>query len=72
MIDEIEEATLDESAAIVLRHYDCHIGEIAKEKGLSPREARHVGSCVLQALSAMHAVGYIHTGLSTLSTQNAQ
>jgi casein kinase II subunit alpha len=71
MIDEIEVA-LDESAAIVLRHYDCHIGEIAKEKGLSQQEARHVGSCVLQALRVMHAVGHIHTGLSTPSTQDAQ
>lgn len=63
MIDEIEEPKADECAAIVLKHYDCHIGEIAKEKGLSPREARSVGSCVLQALRVIYTTGYIYTGL---------
>ncbi|KAK3301305.1 kinase-like domain-containing protein [Chaetomium fimeti] len=60
MIDEIQEPRPDECAAIVLKHYDCHVGEIAKEKGLSPREARCVGSRVLQALRVMHETGYIY------------
>jgi serine/threonine protein kinase len=62
MIDEIEEPpTPDECAAIVLKYYDCHIGEIVKDKGLSAREARSAGSRVLQALCAVHATGYIYT-----------
>ncbi|KAK4044633.1 kinase-like domain-containing protein [Parachaetomium inaequale] len=65
LIDEIIEEPRpddDESAAIVLRYYDCHVGEVvAEDKGLAPRESRYVGSCVLRALRAMHAVGYIHT-----------
>ncbi len=62
LIDEIEEPKPDDSATIVLKYYDYHIGQI--EKGLSSREAKYVGSCVLQALSALHAAGYIHSGSS--------
>ena len=64
---ETEEHKTDESAAIVLKYYDRYLGEITKEKGLSSQEAKYVGSCILKALRDMHAIGYIHTGLSTRS-----
>ncbi|GAB1319024.1 Protein kinase domain-containing protein [Madurella fahalii] len=61
LVDEIDGFAPDDSAAIVLKHYDCHIGQISKEQGLSSQEVKYVGSCILQALCALHASGYIHT-----------
>ncbi|KAI1174728.1 kinase-like domain-containing protein [Nemania sp. FL0916] len=61
LIDEIEVTDLASPAAIVLKHYDCHIGEISKKQGLSSREAKYLGSRVLKALCVLHESGYIHT-----------
>jgi serine/threonine protein kinase len=60
LIDEIQEP--QEPPAIVLKHYDCHAGEVADKKGLSPREIRHVSRRVLEALRVLHENGFVHTG----------
>ncbi|KAI0117671.1 kinase-like domain-containing protein [Nemania sp. FL0031] len=61
LIDEIEVTNPANPPAIVLKHYDCHVGEISQKQGLSTREAKYLGSRVLKALCALHANGYIHT-----------
>lgn len=60
MIDEIQEPR--EPPAIVLKHYGCHVGEIADKNGLFPREARHISRRVLEALRVLHKNGFVHTG----------
>lgn len=66
LIDEIHEPR--EPPAIVLKHYDCHVGEVADTKGLGPREMRHVVRRVLEARRVLQENGFIHTGgLSSLT-----
>lgn len=60
LIDEVEEP--GDPPALVLKYYDCHVGEVTKEVGLSPREARFVARSVLEGLAVLHENGYVHSG----------
>jgi serine/threonine protein kinase len=62
LVDEIQEP--QEPPGIVLKHYDCHVGEVANKKGFSPREIRNVSRRVLEALRALHENGFVHSGSS--------
>ncbi|SPQ26059.1 a9c2453e-7cea-46bb-903b-02bfd9aa8072 [Thermothielavioides terrestris] len=59
LIDEIQEP--QDPPALVLKHYDSHVGEVADKKGLSAREIRHVARRVLEALRVLHENGFVHT-----------
>lgn len=62
LVDEIQEPA--DHPAIILKHYDCHTGDISATKGLSTREAKYVTWHILKALHVLHKSGYVHSGLS--------
>jgi serine/threonine protein kinase len=62
LIDEVEHP--GDPPALVLKYYDCHVGEVTNKAELSPREARFVARSVLEGLAVLHENGYVHSGPS--------
>jgi len=64
LIDEIEEPL--EPVTIVLKYLDDNLQSASNTKTLNRKELKYVSRRILQALSALHAEGFIHTGMLSL------
>lgn len=63
LLDEIDTGT--ESHTLIMRWLDGDLLNATKDRQLATSEVKLVAKCVLEALRALHAEGYIHTGEPT-------
>lgn len=68
LLDEIEHPA--SSPAIVLQYLDDDILHASNSQRLTHSEVKYVARCVLQALSVLHREGFVHTGWSSIITEN--
>ena len=62
LLDEVDPDT--PSHALVMRWLDSDLLAVTKRRQLASSEVKFVAKGVLEALQALHAKGYVHTGMT--------
>lgn len=63
LLDEVDPGTA--SHALVMRWLDDDLLNVTRRRQLASSEVKYVAKGVLEALQALHADGYVHTGKPT-------